>query len=130
MLLPDMWSHSLLTEGHFKFSVPIPILKPHEYRLVVRNSQRGTVHFISHFHPYHQSPEPAQSNISTLYLNEVHICLFHPARISFQNSDFMQEAGGGGCPSLLPGLHVFIFNPKSKSLNPSSGILGMRVHTH
>ena len=90
----------------------------------------GTVHFISHFHPYHQSPEPAQSNISTLYLNEVHICLFHPARISFQNSDFMQEAGGGGCPSLLPDLHVFIFNPKSKSLNPSSGILGMRVHTH
>lgn len=56
----------------------------------------GTVHFIPHFHPHHQSPEPAQSNVSTLYLNEVHIRLFHPRRISLQSSDFMQEVGGGG----------------------------------
>lgn len=55
-----------------------------------------TVHFIPHFHPHHQSPEPAQSNVSTLYLNEVHIRLFHPRRISLQSSDFMQEVGGGG----------------------------------
>lgn len=83
---------------------------------------------------FHSSPPHPPSELPASSTKHPHslpqwgrFSLFHPSRISFQNSGFMQnsECGGGECPPILPLLHLFIFNPKNKCLNPSSSSLGV-----